>query len=94
MVTEERVSAEIKRLFVRDNCRGGGLGRALFSAALDAACDLGYAEVLLSTIPSHMPRANAMYDRIGFAPTQRFEDHAHAEVEMRYLRLDLGYWCA
>jgi putative acetyltransferase len=87
-------AAEIKRLFVREGCRGSGLGSALFSAALDAACELGHAEALVSTIPSHMATANAMYERIGFQPTQRFEDHTHAEVAVRYLRLDLGDWCA
>ena len=87
-------AAEIKRLFVRDECRGRGLGRALLSAAMDAACEMGYTEVLISTIPSHMPFANAMYERIGFAPTHRFEDHTHADIDMRYLRLDLGDWCA
>lgn len=85
---------EVKRLFVRDTCRGTRLGDALFSAALDAACELGYAEALVSTIPSHMPVANAMYERFGFTPTHRFEDHTHAEVQIRYLRLDLRDWCA
>jgi putative acetyltransferase len=84
--------AEIKRLFVRDECRGSGLGRALFSAALDAACEMGYAEALVSTVPSRMPEAAAMYERIGFVPTRRFEDHTHANVDIRYLRLDLGEW--
>ena len=87
-------AAEIKRLFVREECRGTGLGRALFAAALDVACELGYTEVLVSTIPSQMPAANAMYERIGFAPTRRFEDHTHADLDIRYLRLDLGDWCA
>jgi len=87
-------AAEIKRLFVRDACRGTGLGHALFASALDSACDLGYTEALVSTIPSKMPTANAMYDRIGFESTSRFEDHTHADIEIRYLRLDLGDWCA
>jgi len=87
-------AAEVKRLFVREECRGTGLGRALFSAAMDVACELGYSEVLISTIPSHMPTANAMYERLGFAPTHRFEDHTHADLDIRYLRLDLGDWCA
>jgi putative acetyltransferase len=86
-------AAEIKRLFVREECRGAGMGRALFSAALDAACELGYSEAFVSTIPSHMAAANAMYERIGFAPAHRFEDHTHAEVDIRYLRLDLSKWC-
>ena len=87
-------AAEIKRLFVREACRGTGLGHALFASALDVACDLGYSEALVSTIPAKMPTANAMYDRIGFQPTSRFEDHTHADIEIRYLRLDLGDWCA
>lgn len=86
-------ACEIKRLFVRPHWRGVGVGRALFSAALDASCELGYAEALVSTIPSHMPEANAMYERLGFVPTGRFEDHTHADVDIRYLRLDLCAWC-
>jgi carbonic anhydrase len=82
-------AAEIKRLFVRDTCRGSGLGAALFAAALQGARDLGYREALVSTIPSRMAVANAMYDRLGFTPTERFEDHTHADVEIRYLRLAL-----
>ncbi|MDR3685611.1 MAG: GNAT family N-acetyltransferase [Coriobacteriia bacterium] len=87
-------AAEIKRLFVREACRGTGLGHALFASALDTACNLGYVEALVSTIPAKTPTANAMYDRIGFQSTGRFEDHTHADVEIRYLRLDLGDWCA
>jgi len=84
---------EIKRLYVRPEWRGQGLGRELLSAALDAACELGYSIALVSSIPAHMPEAAAMYERSGFVRTHRFEDHTHAEVEMVYLRLDLGDWC-
>jgi putative acetyltransferase len=94
MKRQSETEAEIKRLFVREACRGTGLGHALFSAAMDAACEMGYSDVLVSTIPSHMPAAAAMYARMGFAATQRFEDHTHAEVDIVYLRLDLGDWCA
>jgi carbonic anhydrase len=82
--------AEIKRLYLRPECRGTGLGHALFAAALDAAIELGYQYVLVSTIPSHMATANAMYDRLGFVETEIFEDHTHAETDIRYLRLDLA----
>jgi len=87
-------AAEIKRLFVREECRSGGMGGALFSAALDAICELGYSEALVSTIPSRMTSADAMYRRFGFESTRCFEDYPRAEVEIRYLRLDLGDWCA
>ena len=85
---------EIKRLFVRPDCRGTGLGCTPFSTALDAACELEYKEALVSTIPSFMPEANAMYERLGFSRTERFEDHTHAEVEISYLRYRLVEWCA
>jgi len=84
---------EIKRLFVRPGCRGGGLGQTLFSAALDVGCDLGYRGVLVSTIPDFMPAANRMYERIGFAPTECFEHKTQASAEIRYLRYDLAQWC-
>jgi carbonic anhydrase len=93
VMRHSETAAEIKRLFVREECRGGGLGRALFSAALDAACERGYLDALVSTVPAHMAAAAAMYVRMGFTPTARFEDHTHAEVEIRYLRLELGDWC-
>jgi GNAT superfamily N-acetyltransferase len=84
---------EIKRLFVRPDCRGKGLGYTVFTAALDAACDLGYEEALVSTIPAYMEEANRMYERLGFEPTECFENHTHAEVEIRYLRYPLEGWC-
>jgi GNAT superfamily N-acetyltransferase len=80
---------ELKRLYVRPSCRTSGIGRALFSAALDAARELGYREALISTIPSHMDTANRMYEQYGFVPTDNFEGHSHDDVEMRYLRFDL-----
>ena len=81
---------EIKRLFVRPDRRGTGLGYGLFSQALDAAAELGYREVLVSTVPAYMPEALKMYRRFGFGPTERFEDHTHAEIEIAYLRLSLA----
>ena len=41
-----------------------------------------------------MPEANAMYERLGFVATDCFEDHTHAEVDMRYLRYALSEWCS
>jgi carbonic anhydrase len=84
---------EIKRLFVRPECRGTGLGYALFSTALDAACEVGYEVALVSTIPSFMPEANAMYERLGFERTDCFEDHTHADAEISYLSYSLSDWC-
>jgi GNAT superfamily N-acetyltransferase len=84
---------EIKRLFVRPDCRGTGLGYTLFSAALDAACALGYREALVSTVPAYMEEANRMYERLGFANTECFEEVTQASAEITYLRYDLSQWC-
>jgi GNAT superfamily N-acetyltransferase len=86
-------SCEVKRLYVRESCRSAGLGRALLVGALSAACELGYNEALVSTIPAYMARAVSMYEGLGFVPTERFEDHTHAEIGISYLSLDLPAYC-
>ena len=44
--------AELKRLYVRDNCRKQGVGKRLFIQAMDFAQDAGYHSVVLDTLPS------------------------------------------
>lgn len=57
--------AEMKRLFVRPSARGLGGGRALVSAVLAQAIDIGYNEVVLDTLPS-MAEAQQLYEQFGF----------------------------
>src|SRR4051812_27016380 len=52
--------AEIKRLFVRPRERKAGLGKALVTAAIATAKQLGYGEIKLDTLPS-MDGAVALY---------------------------------
>jgi GNAT superfamily N-acetyltransferase len=70
-------SCEIKRLFVRAEARGHGLGRALTRAALDHARALGYTECYLTTVPGVMDGALRMYRSLGFVETEQFRDFSH-----------------
>jgi GNAT superfamily N-acetyltransferase len=63
--------AEIKRLFVRPQARGKGVGKALVEAALITAQRLGYGEIKLDTLPE-MAEAIALYKAAGFAPIPPF----------------------
>ncbi len=70
-------ACEIKRLFVREEARGHGLGRALARAALDHARVLGYKQCYLTSLPGSMPGALRMYRSLGFSDTDAFRDFGH-----------------
>jgi len=59
---------EAKRLYVRPEFRGGGVGRALLDWVIAEARAIGYREMVGDTMPV-MDRALAMYDRMGFERT-------------------------
>ncbi|PWT98096.1 MAG: GNAT family N-acetyltransferase [Terriglobia bacterium] len=73
--------AEAKRLYVRPEFRGHGVGRALMEWIISEARAAGYRELVGDTLPV-MQTALDMYDRMGFERSQ-------SDSETIYLRLPL-----
>ncbi len=71
---------EMKRLFVRDNFRGAGLGRKLIERLIEEAKITGYKKMRLDTLPEKMPQAVALYRELGFRSIAAYYDSPHRET--------------
>ena len=77
---------ELKRLYVRPEARGTGLGRRLAEAALAEARRLGYRHIRLDTVPG-MQAAQSLYEQMGFREIDPYTTNPVAGT--RFLELDL-----
>ena len=78
----DAVRGEMKRLYVRPSARGLGIARALVRKILEDALVIGYADVVLDTLPS-MIEAQQLYERFGFRDIDPYR--ANPIVGSRYL---------
>ncbi len=80
-------TSEIKRLYVRPDFRGNGLGRELTQTVIDAAREIGYERVRLDTLPGRMDRAISMYRSLGFREIEAYYHNPVAGVTFMELSL-------
>ena len=78
---------EMKRLYVRPQFRGTGLGRRLAEQIMAQAREIGYGRMRLDTVVSVMGRAVELYRALGFREIRPYRDNPipsalYMEVEL------------
>ena len=79
-------SGEIKRMYVREQFRGKGVGRALVEDCVERSRAAGYTRILLDT-HSTMTPARTLYESYGFTLTDPYWDHPIPGVVFYELKL-------
>ena len=84
-------ACEVKRLYVRPEARGRGLGRKLMESILAGARNLGAASILLDT-GVYDTAAQALYRKLGLREIERYPEGENApelRPDLVYMQLDL-----
>src|SRR6476660_7144214 len=79
---------EMKRLYVRPEFRGHGIGRILAERVIADAAEIGYSRIRLDTIQGKMGEAIAMYRRLGFRETAPYYSTPVGQTLFMELALD------
>ena len=78
---------EMKRLFLRENARGQGLGNQLIEKLVDDAREIGYKKMRLDTYPPKMGKAVSLYESHGFYSIEPYYHNPHEGVLFMELEL-------
>lgn len=82
----DKDTCEMKRLFIRDEFRGGGLGRKMAEHLVEEARGAGYKFMVLDTLRK-MTTAVSLYRSMGFEECEAYYENPVPDVV--YLRLKL-----
>ncbi len=78
---------EMKRLYVREQFRGLGLGKMLIEKLFEEARITGYEKMRLDTLPDKMLSAVKLYKSYGFCEISSYYENPHRET--LFMELDL-----
>lgn len=81
-------TGEMKRIYVRPDFRGAGLGIRLIDKVIDAARDIGYLKLRLDTFPPKMEKAVSLYRSLGFREIEPYYPNPNSET--LFMELDLS----
>lgn len=82
----DRLTCEMKRLFVRKEFRGYGIGRLISERLITEAQTAGYRKMLLDTLP-FLKDALCLYKKLGFYEIPRYNENPL--VSSIYMQRDL-----
>lgn len=82
---QEGEIGELKRMYLRDQYRGKGLGKRLLTEALALSKSLGYRKIRLDTV-STMEAAIQLYQSVGFYEIEPYRYNPH---DARYFEIEL-----
>ena len=82
----DKKNCEMKRLYVRPQCRGKNIGKLLVQKIITDAKEIGYSHMLLDTLP-FLEKAIHMYEEFGFSPIDCYNNSPMCTSI--YMRLDL-----
>lgn len=77
-------AGEMKRLFVRSEARGTGLGRQLVIGRMNVARQMGWTSLLVDTVRGNTPMLK-LYDSLGFKEIERYQENANDAALAPYL---------
>ena len=66
---ENEYTCEVKRMYIRPNYQGKGIGKTLLQRVVEAAMEMNYKTIKLDTLGSKMPVAVGLYKSFGFKET-------------------------